>query len=138
MRRRPWGIWAVVLLQIATAITLLPGFAEVFPGVSPIGGMTLNELWRDIAIAWAVLGILASIWLWTLSRRGWVLVMVLVGIGLTANLMLWWIGQPEWPRLAIQAMTAFYLNSAPVRALFERRKEVEPIILRDTDAEPAR
>jgi len=137
MRRRPWGIWAVVLLQIATAITLLPGFAETFPGISPIGGVPLSDLWRDIYLAWAVLGILASIWLWTLSRRGWVLVMVLVGIGLAANLTLWWLGQPAWPRLAIQAATAFYLNSAPVRALFERRTTVEAIVLRDTDAEAA-
>jgi hypothetical protein len=35
-------------------------------------------------------------------------------------------------------VTAFYLNSAPVRSLFERRTEVEPIILRDADAESAR
>ena len=63
--------------------------------------------------------------------------MVLVGLGLFANLYLWWIGQPTWVRMAIQAATAFYLNSAPIRALFERRNTFEPIVLRDTDAEAA-
>jgi len=136
--RRPWGIWVVVGLQIALAITLLPGFAETFPGASPIGGVSLGDLWRDIYLGWAVLNVLASLWLWTLSRRGWVLVMVLVGVGLIANMYLWLINEPNWLRMAIQAATALYLNSAPVRSLFERRRDVETIILRDVDAQPAR
>ena len=115
MRHRPWGIWVVVGLQVALAITLLPGIAETFPGASPIGGILMSDLWRDIYLGWAVINVLAALWLWTLSRRGWVMVMVLVGIGLIANLFLWTIGQPAWLRMAIQAATAFYLNSAPVR-----------------------
>ncbi len=137
MKRRPAGIWVVVGLQIAMASTLLPGIAETFPGTSPIDGVSLGDMWRNIYLAWALLNVLAALWLWTLSRRGWVLVMVLVGIGLIANLSLWAIGQPSWVRMAIQAATAFYLNSAPVRDLFERRHKVEPIILRDPDVEPA-
>lgn len=137
MRRRPWGIWVVVGLQIALAITLLPGVAETFPGVSPIGGMSLNDLSRAFYIAWAALNILAALWMWTLSRRGWVLMMVLVGTGLIGNLFLWAINEPNWIRMAIQAATAFYLNSAPVRQLFERRVEIESIVLRDVEAETA-
>jgi len=127
----------VVGLQIALAITLLPWFAETFSGVSPIGGIVLSDLWHDLYILWAVINVLAALWMWTLSRRGWVLVMVLVGIGLIANLFLWSIGQPAWLRMAIQAATAFYLNSAPVRSLFERHDDVEPIVLRDSDAQAA-
>jgi hypothetical protein len=137
MRRRPWGIWVVVGLQILLALTLVPWTAETFPGISPISGLSMGELWHDIYIGWAILNVLAALWLWTLSRRGWVLVMVLVGIGLVANLFLWAIGQPAWVRMAIQAATAFYLNSAPVRGLFERKPTFEPIILRDADAETA-
>lgn len=133
IKRRPWGIWVVVGLQIALAITLLPVFAESFPGVSPIGGVALDDLWRDIYLAWAAINVLAALWLWTLSRRGWVLVMVLVGIGLTSNLFLWSTGQPNWVRMAIQALTAFYLNSAPVRELFERTTRIDTIMLRDPE-----
>ena len=137
MRRRPWGIWVVVALQIMLALTLLPWTAETFTGISPISGMTLSDLWRDIYIGWGILNVLAALWLWTLSRRGWVLVMLLVGIGLIGNLFLWSIGQPAWARMAIQAATAFYLNSSPVRQLFERKPTYEPIMLRDSDAENA-
>jgi hypothetical protein len=137
MRRRPWGIWVVVALQVALAMTLLPWVAESFPGASPLAGITLSDMWHEIYIVWAILNVLAAIWLWTLSRRGWVLVMVLVGIGLVANLYLWSIGQPAWLRMAIQAATAFYLNSSPVRNLFERRTRFDSIVMRDTDAEAA-
>ena len=134
MRRRPWGIWVVVGLQFALAITLLPGFAETFPGVSPIGGVELGDVWRPIYLGWAIVNVLAALWLWTLSRRGWVLTMVLVGIGLIANLYLWWLGEPNWLRMAIQAVTAIYLNAALVRLLFMRPVEVDTIVLRDNEA----
>src|SRR6187549_1309386 len=132
MRRRPWGIWVVIVLQIALAITLLPWFAESLPAFTPADNVQFG---REPYVVWALLNVAAAVWLWTLSRRGWVLTMVLVGIGLVANVYLWSIGQPTWIRMAIQAMTAFYLNSAPIRELFERRSEVEPIVLRDPELE---
>ena len=131
MRRRPFGIWAVVILQICLAITLLPGLTETFSGISPIAGWSIDDVSRWFFIGWAILSILSAIWLWTLSRRGWALTMLLVGLGLIANLALWSAGQPHFVRMAIQAATALYLNSAPVRQLFVDDDQVEPIVLRD-------
>jgi len=129
--RRPFGIWAVVILQICLAITLLPGVAERLSGISPISGLDLNETTRWVFIAWAALSILSALWLWTLSRRGWALTMLLVGMGLVANLVLWVIAQPHFIRMAILAATALYLNSAPVRRLFEPEAGIERIVLRE-------
>jgi len=135
MRGRPWGIWIVVGLQIALAVTLLPVFAETFPGISPVDGISQTDRWRDVYMVWAVLNVLAALWLWTLSRRAWALTMLLVGIGLSANLVLWLVNEPNWLRMAIQAATAFYLNSAPVRALFQRHDvDGDPIVLRDAES----
>src|SRR3954471_21524544 len=134
MRRRPWGMWVVIALQIALFVTLLPGVAQTFPVLSPDDHLGLS---REIYLGWAVLNLVAALWLWSLSRRGWVLTMVLVGVGLIANLYLWSIGQPAWVRMAIQEATAFYWNIAEIRELLKRRSEVEPIILRDTEAEAA-
>ncbi len=80
---------------------------------------------------------LASLWLATLSRRGWALTMVLVGIGLIGNLYLWFLNEPNFVRMAIQAATALYLNSAPIRRIFQREDDVTTIQLRDTETEPA-
>jgi hypothetical protein len=132
VRQRPWGIYVVIGLQIALFVTLLPWFGENFPGLSPADNINLS---RQLYVAWGVVNLAAAVWLWTLSRRGWVLTMVLVGIGLIANLYLWSVGQPAWARMAIQAATAFYLNSSSIRALFERRDAIETIVLRDSDAE---
>ncbi len=129
--RRPFGIWAVVILQVCLAITLLPGVAERLTGLSPIAGWSLDDVTRGVFIGWAILSVLSAIWLWTLSRRGWALTMLLVGVGLVGNLFLWTTGQPHFVRMAIQAATALYLNSAPVRRLFEREDGIESIVLRD-------
>jgi len=129
--RRPFGIRAVVVLEIFLAVTLLPGFAERFTGLSPIAGWSLDELTSGVFIGWALINVLAAIWLWTLSRRGWALTMILLGIGLIGSLVLWWTGQPHFVRMALQAATALYLNSAPVRRLFERSTEIETIVLRE-------
>ena len=130
MRRRPWGIWVVIGLQIALLVTLLPWFQQAFPNYTPADNV---ELGHNVYIAWGVINLIAAVWLWTLSRRGWVLTMVLVGIGLSFNLALWFFNEPAWIRMAIQAVTAFYLNSAPVRALFERKTNVTTVMLRDTE-----
>ena len=134
MRPRPWGIYVVIGLQIALFVTLLPWFSENFPGLTPADNVNLS---REIYVAWGVLNLAAALWLWSLSRRGWVLTMILVGVGLVGNLYLWAIGEPTWVRMAIQALTAFYLNSSSIRALFEKQPSVEPIVLRDTDAQAA-
>jgi hypothetical protein len=134
MRSRPAGIWIIVILQIATAVTLLPGVAETFPGISPIGGMPLSDLARWIYVAWAFVAILAALWLWTLSRRGWALIMVLTGLGLIANLVLWYTGNPNFVRMAIQAATALYLNTAAVQQLFLRQEQVSTIQLSESDS----
>jgi hypothetical protein len=134
MRQRPWGIYVVIALQVALFVTLLPWFSENFPGLTPADNVNFSH---ELYVAWGVLNIVGALWLWTLNRRGWVLTMVLVGIGLVANLYLWALGQPAWVRMAIQAATAFYLNSSSIRALFERHNDIEPIVLRDTDAEAA-
>jgi hypothetical protein len=134
MRVRPWSIYVVIGLQIALFVTLLPWFSETFPGLSPADNIDLSH---EIYVVWGVLNLGSALWLWSLSRRGWVLTMILVGIGLVANIYVWSIGHPAWVRMAVQAATAFYLNSAPIRALFERRRTFEPIVLRDSDAETA-
>ncbi len=117
---------------------MLPGIAERFPGASPISGVSLDQLVQQAFVVWAVLNVLASLWLWTLSRRGWALTMVLVGVGLVGNLYLWFLnGEPNFVRMAIQAATALYLNSAPIRRIFQREDDVTTIQLRDAETEAA-
>ena len=49
--------------------------------------------------------------------------MVLVGIALVFGLYSWWLGEPNYPRLLLNAVIALYLNQSAVReAVGERRR----------------
>ena len=49
--------------------------------------------------------------------------MLLVGISLIVNLVLYWNGEKVYPRMAIDVVLALYLNQGAVRDYFERRPQ---------------
>ena len=119
---RPPGIWVIVVLELfnagITLVDLLGGYDLLRGGVGQL--TSESEAFRWVVILWSVLVLVAAVWLWLLSRRGWALMMVLVGVALAVHLEIWWT-QPErtqWLRLAMNVVVAFYLNSAQVRGLF--------------------
>lgn len=132
-RRRPLGIWMIVILEIVNGVIWLLDIAT---------GTTLqDERLRDVVgdgnliqgtvLFWATLIIIAAILLWRLNRRGWVLMMLLVGASLMSNLAIWW-QTPErtnWGSMVVSILTVFYLNSASVRGLFLEKHEVPRIQL---------
>ena len=133
MRRRPLGIWVITVLQFTLAVTLLLAAVTNLDILSEVPGRQLGDQARVVYGVWvAITGVTAAL-LWRLSRRGWVLTMVLTGLSLTANLALWWAGEANYLRLGLQAVVAFYLNSAPVRELFLRRAAVTRIAIRDDE-----
>ena len=112
--------------------TLLLAVTTDIDFFSPVSGAAMGDVARATYIVLAVLTIVAALWLWALSRRGWALMMVLVGLGLVFNLVLWWYGDPNYIRMAIQAATALYLNSSPVRRLFIRSHDVSRVVVKET------
>jgi hypothetical protein len=118
VKRRPLGIWIIVAMQVLLAGSLLIVAATDTDVGSTTSGVPLEPEARALYAAWAVMAMVFAFWLWRLKRRGWVLTMMLTGISLAANLAIWWSGDPNFVRMGLQAVTAFYLNSAPVRDLF--------------------
>ncbi len=88
----------------------------------PLAERTLG----DAGLLWPLYGTLIVIQvlvaLLLLRRRptGWVLAMFLVCIALGAYLVGWWIGTPEYIRMAIFSAMAIYMNQREVRAAFAR------------------
>jgi hypothetical protein len=132
-RTRPAGIWVIVVIELANAaITLLDVLTDIHLVAGGAGKLARDsDVLRLVVLGWSGLIILAAVALWLLIRRGWVLMMLLVGVALAFNLALWWAdpGRTEWLRLALNVVAAFYLNSAQVRDLFIRRHEVSRIAL---------
>ena len=132
-RRRPLGIWMIIGLELFNAIIWIVDttlgtnlsdarFQEVLAGEPGA---------KALVIGWALLVMLAAFLLWRYSRRGWALMMVLVGLSLLANLGTWWNdpSQTQWLSMFLSALVAFYLNSAAVRGLFLQKHEVSRLTL---------
>jgi hypothetical protein len=131
MKRRPLGIWVITALQLVLVVTLAAALVTGEDLFAPVPGTVLSEQHRTVYVAWVAIGALAAFLLWRLSRRGWALTMLLTGLSLMGNLVLWWDGQPYWTRMGIQVVIAFYLNSTAVRQLFLRREDVTRITVRN-------
>lgn len=132
-RRRPIGIWMIVILELANGLLW---WADI------VMGTTLNDARvRDVVgdgnvirasvLFWSTLMVLAAVLLWRLDRRGWALMMVLVGASMLSNLLIWWQtpAQANWSSMAVSILTVFYLNSSSVRTLFLEKHEVPKIQL---------
>jgi hypothetical protein len=118
MRARPLGIVVIVVFSLFNAVTFLIAANYVIPGLGESALNNVSELGqagRITADAIGVLAIVAAIGLWFLSRRAWVLTMVLVGVALVIGLYSWWLGEPNYARLLLNAVMALYLNQAAVR-----------------------
>ncbi len=85
---------------------------------SPLLTQSLNLVIAAATIV-GVLGLLAF------RRWGWVLTMVLVGIGLLGELIRVALGQPDHLGLLLLVVSAFYLNQRSVRAMAGRHLELD-------------
>jgi hypothetical protein len=120
--RWPFGILVVAALRIIDAVT----WAAIGLGISglPVAGLqTLVSspfVTRSIDLVLAAATILGVVGLLAYRRWGWVLTMVLVGLGLFAELVRIAIGQPDHLGLLTLVLSAFYLNQRSVRAMAGR------------------
>ena len=133
IRRRPLGIWMIVGMQLLVAgINLLDVLFGTNLADTSLQRMAENDEAVKVTLAiWAFLVIVASLWLLSLRRRGWAMMMLLVGLSILAHIAIWW-NTPQdtaWTRFALAVLTAFYLNSSGVRSLFEQKHEVSRITI---------
>ena len=96
----------------------------------------VHPLVPTIVLAFAVLQFMAAVGLWRGSRRAWVLTMIVVGVSLVSALILWWVGRPSFPTMAIEVVIAFYLNQGAVREHFMRSAAGRPGVVDQPTAGP--
>lgn len=118
MRPRPLGIVVIVVFELVNAAAFLLAANTTLPGLGDSVMKQIAEsgdVARVVANAYGALAIVAVIGLWFLSRRAWALTMLLVGVALVFGLYAWWLGEPNYPRLVLNAIIALYLNQSAVR-----------------------
>jgi hypothetical protein len=124
IRRRddlPFGVVVVALGFLLNALLYALVLAQIRTGTR-----LAEQLLGDAGLLWPVYGtliavnVLVAVLLLRRDPIGWVLAMLLVFIALAVYLGGWWIGTPEYIRMAIFAAMALYMNQREVRAAFAR------------------
>ncbi len=116
-RRWSFGLLAVAVLRLADAINLtLSGLrlGGLGAGLPRIHDMPLTNA---IELSVAALTVIGVIGLLGGRRWGWVLTMLLVGLGLVFDLLQYLNGVPVPISLALHVLAAFYLNQRSVRSM---------------------
>jgi hypothetical protein len=67
----------------------------------------------------AVLSLVGGVGMLRLSQWAWVVAMLLQGYALTLYLWAYFTGRPHYLEMLIAAVIVFYLNTRPVRSVFE-------------------
>lgn len=132
-RQRPFGVLVVALIQVGTVAMLLVGAlsAWVLPWEGTFTTYLADHGWaRAVILLVGAAVMIAVIGMWRLRYWGWALMVALVGVSLVLDLTTWWrapgeVGLALYARLALDVVSAFYLNTRAVQDAF-RREPLHP------------
>jgi hypothetical protein len=119
-RRRPFGLYVVAALRLVHAVELLLiglGIGDIALRTLPVVETDDISILRIIYVGSGALISLGIIGLLAMRRWGWVLTMVLVGVGLFFELIQISRGHPDHFALLTLVISAFYLGQRSVREM---------------------
>lgn len=119
-RRRPFGLYVVAALRLVHSVELaLIGFGlgDIALRTLPVVETDDISLLRIVYVASAALIAVGIVGLLAMRRWGWVLTMLLVGVGLFFELVQISRGHPDHFALLTLVISAFYLGQRSVREM---------------------
>lgn len=116
----PLGLWVVAALLVVGGVGFLMAVFDIGPAFLAGGlvGVKDSQAGQVILVITGVAMLLAAVGLLLRVASAWGLTMLIVGIGLVVNLIAYFTGDPNFVRMAIFVLMAFYLNGRPVRDVF--------------------
>jgi hypothetical protein len=119
----PLGLWFACILLLVSGVVLLLAAAGLSQGILTGGLLGLAGSLEGRVVIGLIGGtsIAAGIGMALRMPAAWGVGMLVVGLGLAAQLVAYFRGDPNLLRLAIYVAMAFYLNQRPVREVFLRR-----------------
>lgn len=135
LRKRPPAVTIIGCLFILVALaTMLVGLFDLLTLLTSIAGNPLAALWAAVEhLDWAtivqvaaipyllvngLLELLIGIGLLQLRSRAWLWAMMLLGLSLMQNLYAYWLGNPDFFNMAIDAFFVLLLNQTEVQEAF--------------------
>ena len=115
----PFGVSMVALGFILNALLFALALADIYrPSRALADALAETAIYRPAYIGVLAVEILAALLLLRRHPAGWVLAMLLVCVSLGVLLAAWYLGSPEFLRMAIFSAMALYLNQREVRIAF--------------------
>lgn len=116
----PLGLWVVAVLLVVGGLGFLMAVFDIGPVFLAGGliGIKDSQVGQAALVITGVAMLLAAVGLVLRIQSAWGLTMLIVGIGLIVNLIAYVSGDPNFLRMAIFVLMAFYLNGRPVREVF--------------------
>jgi hypothetical protein len=116
----PFGLWVIAVALVLSGVLVVlavTGKAEGFLSGGTLGLEGSLDGRNGVGL-FGIGQIVAGVGMLFRVRSAWGLAMFLVMIGLAANLISYFIGDPNLVRLLLLVVIAFYLNQRAVREVF--------------------
>ena len=126
-RKRPFGLYAVLVLLLLQGPSLIASRDEVRYGLGRIvpAGQDPGTVADLIGIPLSLISLVLIVGLWQFKRWAWAGTMIFVGFGLTVGVIQYLRDQPLYGTMLLNVFIVFYLNQRDVQELFERRRPRE-------------
>ncbi len=118
-KRRPFGLYLIIVLQLVGAILLALSLLGEKTIATYLKVLVQNPIFYSW-FGWVLIGflLLAVFGLWMLKRWGWILTMILTGIGLAYSIWSYFQGNPHYIPMVLYLVIVFYLNQRDVQSPF--------------------
>ena len=126
-KRWPLGLIVIVALQLTIAVLLALFLLGQEETLVVLRLVMRNPIFAQPAPGWLMVGmlLLAVLGLWLHKRWGWVLSMILTGLGLGFTIWSYFQGEPDYLPMFIDVVLVFYLNQRDVQQLFRQEAGLE-------------
>ena len=118
-KSRPFGLYIIIWLQVALAVFLALALLDVQIVSSYLSILIQNPIFYSW-FGWVLIGCLAmaALGLFFLKRWGWILTMILTGLGLSYTIWSYFHGSPSYIAMIMDLVIVFYLNQREVQMPF--------------------
>jgi lysylphosphatidylglycerol synthetase-like protein (DUF2156 family) len=126
-RRRPFGLYAVIVLLVAQNLVIVVQPDNVRIGLARLLPEDVDDSTavRVLSAGLAVAFLIVIAGLWRLKRWAWVATMIFVGVGLVIGIVQYFRDLPLYWTMLTNVFIVFYLNQRDVQDAFERRRPRE-------------
>jgi hypothetical protein len=127
-KRRPFGLYLIIALQLVVAILLVLALLGEKTIAIYLKLLVQNPIFYTW-FGWVLIGflLLAVLGLWILKRWGWILTMILTGLGLGFSIWSYFQGSPHYISMVLYLVIVFYLNQRDVQYPFLQSNNSEGV-----------